>query len=136
MDDDQYKKLLSGVAAFKPPSITPIAPRLPDSAINPAKWAYERLAKRIGEFETDLNDDEEIGARLVAAPGPDAFFHIEDVSYWGPDMIMFTGKNADGRKVELIQHHTQLSVLLTALPKQQDKPRRIGFHLNRDVEEK
>jgi hypothetical protein len=39
--------------------------KLPDSNANPAKWAYERIMKSIVEFEARLDDDHEIGARLV-----------------------------------------------------------------------
>ena len=97
--------------------------------INPAQWMYERLVQQIADFEKELNADEEIGGRLVAAPD-EGVFHIEDISYWGPDMIMFLGTNLHGRPVQLIQHYSQLSVLLTALPIESNKqPRRIGFKL-------
>jgi hypothetical protein len=93
---------------------------------NHAKWMHERLMRQIAEFEASLNSEEEVGARLVSAAGEPPF-HIENVSYWGPDMLMFQGKNADGRPVMLLQHYTQLSVLLVAMRKQRAEPRRIGF---------
>jgi hypothetical protein len=93
---------------------------------NPAMWMHERLKQQIAEFETSLNAEEEVGGRLVSAAGEPPF-HIEEVSYWGPDMLMFKGRNTEGRPVLLVQHYTQLSVLLTAMRKQHDKPRRIGF---------
>jgi hypothetical protein len=99
----------------------------------PAKWMYERVAAQIIEFEKQLNDEEEIGGRLVAAPG-EGVFHIDDIGYWGPDMLIFHGKNQHGRPVQLLQHYTQLSVLLTAVPKESDIPRRIGFDLARRLE--
>jgi Family of unknown function (DUF6173) len=87
---------------------------------------YERLMQQIADFEAGLNAEEEVGGRLVSAAGEPPF-HIEDVSYWGPDMLMFKGRNVDGRPVMLVQHYTQLSVLLTAMRKQNEPPRRIGF---------
>jgi hypothetical protein len=96
--------------------------------LNPASWMYERIVKSIVDFESKLSNDEEIGGRLIAAPG-EGYFHIDDVGYWGPDMIIFYGTNQHGRKLELLQHYSQLSVLLTALPKEKDEPRRIGFIL-------
>ena len=93
---------------------------------NPAEWMFDRLVRMIDDFEKGLSDEEEIGGRLVGAPG-EGSFHIDDIGFWGPDMIMFYGKNHYGRPVRLIQHYTQLSVLLTSMPKEKEKPRRIGF---------
>jgi hypothetical protein len=106
--------------------------RLPDSTINPAKWMHERLVKSIIEFENGLDETQEIGARLVNF-GEREPIHISDVSYWGPDLIIFIGTNLDGRSVELLQHVTQVSVLLVALPKEHAEPRRIGFILQESL---
>ena len=45
-------------------------------------------------------------------------------------MIVFYGKNDNGEPVQLIQHTSQLSVLLVAVRKQAERPRRIGFILD------
>ncbi len=104
-------------------------------AVSPAEWTYERLVRQIETFEGKLSDKEEIGGRLTAGPG-DATFRIEDLGWWGPDIIIFYGRNEHGRPVQLIQHYTQLNVLLTATPKATpEPPRRIGFHLRRALEE-
>jgi hypothetical protein len=52
------------------------------------------------------------------------------MGYFGPDMIVFYGKNDSGEPVQLIQHTSQLSVLLVAVRKQSERPRRIGFILD------
>jgi hypothetical protein len=102
---------------------------------NPAEWMFDRLIRLIEDFEKGLSDQEEIGGRLVGAPG-EGSFQIDDIGFWGPDLIMFYGKNKDGRPVRLIQHYNQLSVLLTSVPKEKPKeaPRRIGFAIQRRVE--
>ena len=43
----------------------------------------------------------------------------------------FYGRDEDGAKTQLIQHVSQLSVTLRAVPKlaEEEPPRRIGFHL-------
>jgi len=81
------------------------------------------------QFETRLDQEHEIGARLVSF-GANLTFHIQDMGYYGPDMIVFYGKNDSGEPVQLIQHVSQLSVLLVAVRKQQPQPRRIGFILD------
>ena len=116
---------LSAVMAPVPATL----PRPPEHADNPARWMFERLATYIKQFESTLDDEHEIGARLVSF-GHNLTFHIEDMGYYGPDMIVFYGKNDNGEPVQLIQHTSQLSVLLVAVRKQSQQPRRIGFILD------
>ena len=101
---------------------------------NPAEWAFVRLSRMIEEFESKLDKDDEIGARIVGLPG-EGTMQIEDVGFWGPDLIMFYGKNSDGKPVRLVQHYSQINVLLNALPKPEERPaRRIGFQLSELVD--
>lgn len=93
---------------------------------NPAKRTYERLAKYIKDFEQGLDDEHEIGVRLVSF-GQAVTFHVNDISYWGPDIITFSGVGDDGHRLQLIQNISQLSFLLTAVKKLEDKPKRMGF---------
>ena len=46
-------------------ALTPKALGFDSHKLNPAEWAHERLGKYIKEFEAELDDDHEIGARLV-----------------------------------------------------------------------
>ena len=97
---------------------------------NPAEWAFVRLSKLIEDFEKGLDKDDEIGARIVGLPG-DGTMSIEDLGFWGPDFIMFLGKNSDGKPVRLIQHYGQINVLLDARKKPEAREaRRIGFQLS------
>ena len=100
---------------------------------NQAKWMHERVVRSINSFEEQLDQEHEVGARLVSF-GSEMTFHIGDVGYWGPDIIIFYGKRQDGNSVELLQHISQLSVLLVALKKVHEEPRRIGFNLLKSVE--
>ena len=62
---------------------------------------------------------------------------IEGIGYFDPDLVTFYGSDPQGTKTQLIQHVTQLNVMLRALPKQvaSDAPKRIGFRLARDLDE-
>lgn len=109
----------------------PVVPTLKTpSSTNPAQWMYERLGKYIQEFEAELDNDHEVGARLVSF-GQSITFHIERMGYSDPDMIIFYGISEKMGKVQLIQHISQFSVLLVSMVKQQEKPRRIGFLWNK-----
>ena len=101
---------------------------------NPAEWAFVRLSKLIEDYEKGLDKDDEIAATIVGLPAGGALT-IEDVGFWGPDFIMFLGKNADGKPVRLIQHYGQINVLLDARRKPEEREaRRIGFQLSELVE--
>ena len=124
LTDEALCRLSTVVAPL--PATLPQPPALPDNA---ARWMFERLATYIKQFESTLDDEHEIGARLVSF-GHNLTFHIEDMGYYGPDMIVFYGRNDSGEPVQLIQHTSQLSVLLVAVRKQAERPRRIGFILD------
>ena len=146
MNDDPFKTFGNGVRkameSIKPnlealrrpihfPSIEP--PGIPDSHLNPARWTFKRLSEYIRDFEKELDEEHEIGARLVSF-GSIVTFHIEDIGYYGPDIITFYGLNDKGEYVQLIQNIAQLSVLLVAVKKLGEKARRIGFDLLERVE--
>lgn len=124
----------ASVSAYCQPPPRPLydMPLLPEPPPPPARSMYERLAREIIEFEAGLSVDDDLGGRLVAAPG-EGVFHVENLGYRPPDVIVFTGKNADGRPVRLVLHYSQASITPTALPKEKEQPRRIGFDLGRRV---
>lgn len=100
---------------------------------NPAEWAFVRLSKLIEDFEKSLDKDDEVGARIVGLPG-DGTMSIDDVGFWGPDFILFVGRNADGKPVRLIQHYGQINVLLDVRRRPEERQaRRIGFQLSEMV---
>lgn len=110
----------------------PFFPAPPTAEVNPAQWTFERLVLQIRSFEEILDADHELALQFAAAGAP-LIIGPDDISYWGPDMIIFTGRNPDGDRVRLIQHITQLSILLTAVPKRQKTARRIGFLLDKKL---
>ena len=117
---------------------SPFGPPIDPKALKPtipAKWMYERVVKSINEFEQDLDFDHEVGARLVSF-GSEVTFNIVDVGYWGPDMIIFHGISPEGKNLQLLQHMSQLSVLLVAAEKVDNdkKARRIGFKLTKELD--
>ncbi len=116
----------AGIVGIIPPSGA-----LSSHDLNPAEWMRERLLKQIKDFEGQLNSEEEVGVSLAMSTSSHAF-HIERVGYWGPDMIILSGTNTDGKPVQLLQHYTQVSVLLTALPRIHEPARRIGFDLTKN----
>ena len=109
-----------------------LAPHL--SQTNPAKWAQLKFIERIYNFEKSLDDDHEIGARLLSFAS-EITFYIQDVDYDDPHMISFSGSNENGEKLQLVQHVSQLYIFLVAMKKRGKEPVRIGFKLKRAAEE-
>lgn len=99
----------------------------------PAQWAYERLILYIKNFEEQLNDAQEVA--MGFAGGDAGVLRIEGIGYFAPDILTFYGRDENGDRTQLIQHVSQLSVILRAVPKptEADQPRRIGFRLADDL---
>lgn len=98
------------------------------SQTNPAKWTHRQLIECLYEFEKNLDDDHEVGARLISFSS-EVTFYIQDIRYYDPHMISFCGSKENGEKLLLIQHVSQLNVCLVSLKKRGEEPVRIGFNL-------
>ncbi|MCR8826090.1 DUF6173 family protein [Pseudosulfitobacter koreensis] len=101
----------------------------PQGKKSPAQWAYERLALYIKNFEEKLDNEHEVA--MGFAGGDAGVLRIEGMGYFDPDVITFYGSDPTGARTQLIQHVTQLNVMLRAVPKavEQAAPNRIGFRL-------
>lgn len=95
----------------------------------PAEWAYERIILYIQNFEEQLDSDHEVG--MGFAGGDVGSLRIQGVGFFAPDLITFYGADEAGTKTQLVQHVSQLNVMLKAAPKlnQDAAPNRIGFNL-------
>jgi hypothetical protein len=93
---------------------------------NPVYKVMDAVKQYVEEFERSLDDDHEVAVRLVSY-GSTIVFHAEYISFCPPSVITFSGVTTEGERVQLIQHVTQLSFILKAVPKTNEKPRRIGF---------
>lgn len=104
-------------------------PAKPAKPKSPAEWAHDRLVMYIRTFESQLDAAQEIAMGLA---GDEAgVLRIEGIGFFDPDIITFYGRDEGGARTQLVQHYSQLSVTLRAVPKETDSdpPRRIGFHL-------
>lgn len=101
---------------------------------SPSRWAYERLILYIRNFEEQLDGEHEVAMGFTG--GDAGVLRIEGMGYFDPDIITFYGTDSNGVRTQLVQHVSQLNVLLRALPKpKEDTPAtRIGFRLAADLE--
>jgi len=107
----------------------------PVSEKSPAEWAYQRLILYIQNFEKHLDGDHEVAMGFTG--GDAGVLRIEGMGFFDPDLLTFYGTDQAGARTQMIQHVSQLTVLLRALPKvSAAKPaNRIGFRLAADLEE-
>lgn len=101
---------------------------------SPAEWAYERLILYIQNFEEQLDSEQEVAMGLTG--GDAGVLRIEGMGFFDPDILTFYGTDNNGMRTQLVQHVSQLNVMLCAMPKPEDipQPRRIGFRLVQDLE--
>jgi hypothetical protein len=97
-------------------SIMPTQIEIPAPPTNPnlASEFHRRLVEWINDFDSTLDQDHEVGVRLVSF-GQTVVFHLNDIGYWNPSLISFIGITSEGEPVELIQHVSQISILLMKL---------------------
>lgn len=111
--------------------MTETMPQTPeDRPKGSAEWMHDRLVKYICDFESALDARHEIALGLAAHEA--GVLRIEGIGFFEPDMITFYGRDDTGARTQLIQHFSQLSVTLRAVPKEMETqpPRRIGFQLH------
>ncbi|WP_299723887.1 DUF6173 family protein [uncultured Tateyamaria sp.] len=109
--------------------------KTPAAQKSPAQWAYERIVMYLKNFEENLDNEHEVAMGFTG--GDAGVLRIEGMGYFDPDIVTFYGSDPAGAKTQLIQHVTQMNVMLRALPKavEQAEPNRIGFRLVQDLEE-
>ncbi len=109
--------------------------RKAQSQKSPAEWAYERIILYIQNFEEQLDSDHEVGMGFTG--GDVGNIRIQSVGFFAPDLITFYGADGSGAKTQLVQHVSQLNVMLRAArkPDEAAAPNRIGFNLAASLED-
>lgn len=127
-----FSDLLPKIPSYQMPELRmPVIPENPLVTATQSNYASEfhkRLVAWINEFDASLDNAHEVGVRLVSF-GQAVVFRLDDLGYWNPSLISFQGHTDDGQPVELIQHVSQISILLMRLPREnRDEPKKpIGF---------
>lgn len=113
----------------------PEALNRPVTGKSPAQWAYERLILYIQNFEKQLDGEHEVAMGFTGSEA--GVLRIEGMGYFDPDILTFYGTDLDGARTQMVQHVSQLNVMLRALskPKAEGQARRIGFRLAEHLED-
>lgn len=95
---------------------------------NLASEFCKKLYKEINEFDLNLESESEVIVRLVSF-GETVQFGVESIGFSDPSLLLFSGHTADGSHVQLVQHVSQISMLLLAAkrPNPEEPKFPIGF---------
>ena len=100
------------------PDLKPLSP-----SESEARAFFQRLIFSIRNFEAALGADHELYVTMPSAPG----VRIYDINK-NSEAFYFSGEDIEGRSAMAIQHYTQVTVTLVAIPLSKgEAPRRIGF---------
>ncbi|MBM2574994.1 hypothetical protein JQC91_01640 [Jannaschia sp. Os4] len=97
-------------------------------ARSPAEWAAQRAILYLKRFEEGLPEDKVVA--MAFAGGPGGLLRVRGVGFHAPDIVTFSGVDRNGHPAQVIQHVTQLNLMLRAEPRPpEDDGQRIGFRL-------
>lgn len=96
-----------------------------------ARDAVAGLVADIDYFESQLSADEEAQLVIIGGPAGTMIFP-QSLCALGMDRIRYEGQDQAGFKVTVVQHVSQLNVMLKAVRVGEEKARRIGFHTGGD----
>lgn len=99
---------------------------LSDDRERNARVQYEILMENIEKIEEEIDNEQEISL-MLASFGQSIVMQVEGIGFHGK-LLIFQG-TVDGRDAVLMQHMSQMNILVLVLPKvDPNKPaRRIGF---------
>ena len=87
---------------------------------------FEIIKKYIQEFEKTLDTEHNVGVMLTNF-GQTILMEVKEITYEKSVVLVFKGW-VNGQYSTLLQHINQLNFLLTAVPIQEERPKRkIGF---------
>ncbi|WP_432422350.1 DUF6173 family protein [Rhizobium leguminosarum] len=84
----------------------------------------------IAQQEESLSAEEELGVIVVGGNAPS--FHLRSIGHSNPDLLRFVGTDPNGNTVQIVQHHTQISVMIVTVPKLGERAFRVGFAPTKD----
>lgn len=92
---------------------------------NASEMIYDSIIEQVLSFQKTLNNEEEVGLRLISFGN--CVYHLQGIDYQKPELLYFYCKDDSGNEAQLIQHVSQLNLLLIKVKKLDEQPTRIGF---------
>lgn len=118
-------------------NLSPIKP--PHSGSDPIKSNFaEEYVKRIitvmNDYNSRLDHSQQVALSLVHF-GQNMTINVSSIGFWNPGLVIYRGTAPDGTPIELVQHVSQISCLLTSVPRTDTStPKRpIGFAVDHEA---
>lgn len=97
------------------------------ATLHAAEDVFNHLLARVKDFQATLPENYELGIQL-ANLGANKAMNVRGMGYRNPNIIEFYGLLDGKTQVAVVQHVSQLSFMLVAVPPvEAEKPYRIGF---------
>jgi hypothetical protein len=125
-EDRDFQRQLAGIAEANQQRHEATLTVAELAKANMASEFHARLMYRINDFDESLDNEHEVGVKLVSF-GQTVVFRVEDVGYHNPSLIVFHGRMDDGNPVTLVQHVSQISFLLTSLKRPNPQEPKVPF---------
>jgi Family of unknown function (DUF6173) len=95
---------------------------------NLASEFHKRIVAQVQNFDARLDQEHEVGMRLVTF-GQTITFHVTEIGFHNPSLMLFDGVLDSGDPVSLMQHVSQISFLLMKLKRSDptQPKRKYGF---------
>jgi hypothetical protein len=101
-------------------------PEGPYARNSPFAGTCKAVRASIEQFEAGLDAEHELAMQLVSF-GATVTIRPEKVGFTTANVVTFHGMTDEGEKVHLVQHVSQVSMMLKAAKKQHAKPKRVIF---------
>ena len=90
-----------------------------------ASLYHQLLVKRFNQFNLALDDNHETGIKVFNG-GQNLQFHLTGIMHADPSLISFQGVTVQGSPIEVLQHVSQVNIILVTLPRlNMDKPKQV-----------
>lgn len=102
------------------------AAEVADARAGLAHTMHDAVMFVICDFQAQLSSEEEVGACLTSF-GQQITINITSIGFRNPHLMVFYGVDQEGREVQLVQHTSQVNLMLVPVPATSQPARRIGF---------
>ena len=94
---------------------------------NNAEYISKVIGQKINDFQSALSDNEDVALQIIQFNNS-IILYVTEVSHLGTGLILFRGFDVEKRPCEIVQHISQINLLLMIVPKAPEVPhRKIGF---------
>lgn len=94
---------------------------------NNAEYIAKVIGQKINNFQSALSDNEDVALQIIQFNNS-IILYVTEVSHLGTGLIVFQGLDSAQRPCEIVQHISQVNLLMMIVPKSPEIPhRKIGF---------